>query len=503
MSFSHQDATDASDNTVIVIQQGADALSARVQSSAVAGTEVGVVTRNIPGGNQHVNLRDSSDVESGTLTNPIRVSPADVGPATQNITVRDIATTTVVGANSQNFYIGSPTANSAASFTLSSMRAASVQASLIGAGGTMVIEVSSDGGTLWTRPSVHQQGTTNYTNSFASGFNATVNVTGMTNIRVRGISAWTGTATITVKESSNHGAVSVIESALPIGAATSALQTQPGVDIGDVTVNNASGASAVNIQDGGNSITIDAASLPLPTGASTSALQTTGNTSLSSIDGKVPANLTVTSTRLLTDGSGVTQPISASSLPLPTGASTSANQTSGAQKTQLSDSSLSSYWAFASYNPAVTATDTFTITGSATKTVKIRRLIISGTNTANTNALILLIKRSAANTGGTSATLTAVAADSTNSAATATIRNYTANPTLGTVVGTIAGRVIFLPLLASANSSISPEWNLIPLVGQPITVRGTAEVVSVNLNAVNLGILSATSLNIAVEWTEE
>jgi hypothetical protein len=44
---------------------------------------------------------------------------------------------------------------------------------------------------------------------------------------------------------------------LPAGAATSALQTQPGVDIGDVTVNNASGASAVNIQDGGNSITVD------------------------------------------------------------------------------------------------------------------------------------------------------------------------------------------------------------------------------------------------------
>ena len=44
---------------------------------------------------------------------------------------------------------------------------------------------------------------------------------------------------------------------LPTGAATSALQTQPGVDIGDVTVNNAAGAAAVNIQDGGNSLTVD------------------------------------------------------------------------------------------------------------------------------------------------------------------------------------------------------------------------------------------------------
>lgn len=35
------------------------------------------------------------------------------------------------------------------------------------------------------------------------------------------------------------------------------LSANSGVDIGDVTINNASGASAVNIQDGGNSITID------------------------------------------------------------------------------------------------------------------------------------------------------------------------------------------------------------------------------------------------------
>lgn len=115
----------------------------------------------------------------------------------------------------------------------------------------------------------------------------------------------------------NTGAVVVSSSALPSGAATSGKQdtgntslssidtkltdksqftkitdgvdtalvtaagevnvlatAQPGVDIGDITINNAAGASAVNIQDGGNSITIDAASLPLPTGAATSAAQT-------------------------------------------------------------------------------------------------------------------------------------------------------------------------------------------------------------------------------------
>lgn len=79
---------------------------------------------------------------------------------------------------------------------------------------------------------------------------------------------------------------------------------QPGVDIGDVTVNNGAGASAVNIQDGGNSITVDgvffqvtqpvsAASLPLPTNA---AQETGGNlaaaaASLAAIDLGIPASL--------------------------------------------------------------------------------------------------------------------------------------------------------------------------------------------------------------------
>lgn len=42
-----------------------------------------------------------------------------------------------------------------------------------------------------------------------------------------------------------------------VDASGSTLGANSGVDIGDVTINNASGASAVNIQDGGNSITVD------------------------------------------------------------------------------------------------------------------------------------------------------------------------------------------------------------------------------------------------------
>jgi carbon monoxide dehydrogenase subunit G len=46
---------------------------------------------------------------------------------------------------------------------------------------------------------------------------------------------------------------------LPVSLATNTptLQANSGVDVGDVTINNSTGAAAVNIQDGGNSITVD------------------------------------------------------------------------------------------------------------------------------------------------------------------------------------------------------------------------------------------------------
>lgn len=57
----------------------------------------------------------------------------------------------------------------------------------------------------------------------------------------------TGTVTVGSHAVTNAGTFAV----------QSTNQANSGVDIGDVTINNASGASAVNIQDGGNSITVD------------------------------------------------------------------------------------------------------------------------------------------------------------------------------------------------------------------------------------------------------
>lgn len=126
-------------------------------------------------------------------------------------------------------------------------------------------------------------------------------------------------------------------------AATSASgQTWVTIDGGYVAIWDSNGdvlditaAGAAKVDGSGVTQPVSAASLPLPTGAATAARQDTGNTSLSSIDSKTPA---LVSGRQPVDGSGVTQPISAASLPLPTGAATAANQTGiGNQTTKIND----------------------------------------------------------------------------------------------------------------------------------------------------------------------
>ena len=125
----------------------------------------------------------------------------------------------------------------------------------------------------------------------------------------------TATESINTKDFSTETTLSSINTKTPsLGQATMT---------GSTPVVIASNQTAIPVsQSGAWSITDISGTVTLPTGAATSALQTTGNTSLSSIDTKLPSNLTVTSTRLLVDGSGVTQPISVSSLPLPSGAAT-------------------------------------------------------------------------------------------------------------------------------------------------------------------------------------
>jgi hypothetical protein len=159
-----------------------------------------------------------------------------------------------------------------------------------------------------------------------------------------------------------------------------------------------------------------------------------------------------------------------------------------------------SYRAAASFVPAGTsATDVFTITGTATKTVQVTHVAMNCTAGTATAVDMLLIKRSTADTAGTSTAVTAVPLDSNDAAATATVLAYTANPTLGNTVGNISA----LKELANITTGVT-TGELLEEFGlraglQEVTLRGTSQVLAINLNSASI----TGSCDAEVEWTEQ
>lgn len=148
--------------------------------------------------------------------------------------------------------------------------------------------------------------------------------------------------------------------------------------------------------------------------------------------------------------------------------------------------------------PVATATDIFQIIGSATTTVSINKINISGTQTTGGQTTVTIAKRSTANTGGTSTSSTMVVHDSTDASATSVGTIYTANPTTGTPVGNL--RIFSLPL-ATATSTTN---NIVQLDfgerGKPIILNGVAQALVIALGGVTL---AGGSINVWIEFTEE
>lgn len=513
-------------------------------------TSLASIDAGIPAALGQTTMSNSMPIAIASDQSTLPVSMLDTAPSNGTITALDTGTSSLTGANGQVFYFGTPTTNSAAVFNLSSQENVSVQANIIGGGGTLVVEVSMDGGSFWFRPNILQPSTSSYSNAFTSPFMVTVPTAGMTNLRVRSTSSWSGSATIIVRETVNSRNITVTDPlpgitgtiSLPTGAATSALQTTGNTSLASIDagipaalgqttmsasmpVTISSDQSAVPASQSGTwNINNISGTISLPTGAATSALQTTGNTSLSSIDTKLTGVSTaanqsteITSLQLIDNMLGSVGAGTAGTGSALVGAvfnTTSPSLTNGQQAALQSDSTgrllvsssstdgtkttySSTITALAS---AATATDIFTITGSGTKTVRVLRIEISSTQTLASTANILLIKRSAANTGGTSTTPALIPHDSADAAGTATVRAYTANPSaLGAAVGTI--RVIRLDIPATGSVGSSPVvWTFGDLPGKSVVLRGTAEVLAVSLNSVTLG---GGTFDLSIMWTEE
>lgn len=162
----------------------------------------------------------------------------------------------------------------------------------------------------------------------------------------------------------------------------------------------------------------------------------------------------------------------------------------------------------ATYRASITAlasasscTDLFTITGSATRTIRVTRLEVIGQQTTAAAAQVIVLVRSTANSGGTSSNPTAVPLDSSSPGATATLNAYTANPTTGSLVGNIFAGYIFLA--APATATVGSDKVLLDYGNRPaqaIVLRGTTQVLAVNLNGVTV---TGGAFDINIEFTEE
>jgi hypothetical protein len=159
--------------------------------------------------------------------------------------------------------------------------------------------------------------------------------------------------------------------------------------------------------------------------------------------------------------------------------------------------------------PAASATDIFTITGSASKTVRVTHIEIWATTTAATAAAldVLLLKRSTADTAGTSTgSPTPVPHDINAPAVSATVLSYTVNPTTGTLVGTAIRNSKLFQTLATYTATDFPApvgliWDFGNRPGSAIVLRGITDVLAINLNGVSAS--AGALFDISAEWTEE
>lgn len=146
----------------------------------------------------------------------------------------------------------------------------------------------------------------------------------------------------------------------------------------------------------------------------------------------------------------------------------------------------------------------FNIIGSASKTITVKRIDVSGmTLTAVGYFAIAVQKLSTASTAGTSTTLAAVPLDSNSPAATAVVKAYTAGPTRGNLVGTIASwRALWQATVAAAAGVTDYfTFNFGDMrETKGVALRGAAEELALVFTVV---LASAGTLSVSVEWTEE
>ena len=173
------------------------------------------------------------------------------------------------------------------------------------------------------------------------------------------------------------------------------------------------------------------------------------------------------------------------------------------------DSARPTYRAAANFTPQATgAVTVLSLQGSATKTVRVKRIGLSGVSTGAGQNVYVLQKTSALGAGGTTVTPTVAQLDSASPAATAVAQHDT--PTLkaaGTPIGgPISAANVQTCVTAVPTTGVPAQTLLYPEagapIGQAIVLRGAAQYLEVqNVAAANLA--AGTVLCYFIEWEED
>lgn len=171
---------------------------------------------------------------------------------------------------------------------------------------------------------------------------------------------------------------------------------------------------------------------------------------------------------------------------------------------------VASYRASANFTPTATAAVTMiSVTGSATKTVRIKRIGISGVSTALSASVFQLLRTSVLGAGGTTVSPTVAKMDNgTVAAATAVVSHYTTTlKATGTAVGgPISTFQQFTSTVTTPTVAMLPVQPVFPEAmspaGSAIVLRGTADILEVQ-NVTPTNLAAGTVLAYFVEWEED
>lgn len=180
--------------------------------------------------------------------------------------------------------------------------------------------------------------------------------------------------------------------------------------------------------------------------------------------------------------------------------------TTGSQYVNTTGRTSTYRMAVKSFVPVASATSpTFSIQGSATKTIRILRLVV--TTSALTGAAtpfksdLVLQKFSVLSGGTTGSTPTGTLMDSGNAAQTAICLQYSAVPTTATAIGGLTAAELIQQITSSAtvNGVTRNEFDFGDKNGQGLVLRGAAQYLGITINPLGTTPL----MSVWIEWAED